>query len=103
MEKTLFALSLGFAGLILATHAGWADTQCGPRDKIVAVLAKSYGEARTGIGLNGEDRVMEVFVNARTGTWTITVTLPDGETCLVATGEHFETVAEALPAKGDPA
>jgi len=24
MEKTLFALSLGFGGMILATQAGWA-------------------------------------------------------------------------------
>ena len=46
---------------------------------------------------------MEMFVNAATGTWTITVTLPDGETCLVATGENFEPLVEALPAKGDPA
>jgi hypothetical protein len=103
MEKTLFALSLGFAGLILATHAGWAGQQCAPRDQIIAVLAQSYGEARAGIGLNGADRVMEVFVNAKTGTWTITVTLPDGQTCLVATGEHFESLAEGAPPKGDPA
>jgi len=30
MEKSLFALSLGFAGLILATHAGWATPQSAP-------------------------------------------------------------------------
>lgn len=30
MEKSLFALSLGFAGLILATHAGWAAPQSMP-------------------------------------------------------------------------
>ncbi len=103
MEKTLFALSLGFVGLILATHAGWAADQCAPRDKVVAALANGYGEARSGIGLNGEARVMEMFVNATTGTWTITVTLPDGTTCLIATGEHFEAVTDTLPAKGDPA
>jgi hypothetical protein len=103
MEKTFFALSLGFAGLVLIPHAGWADTRCGPHDKIIAVLATTYGETRTGIGLNGQDRVMEMFVNAATGTWTITVTLHDGETCLVATGENFEPLVEALPAKGDPA
>lgn len=103
MEKTLFALSLGFAGLVLIPHVGWADTQCGPHDKIIAVLAKTYGETRTGIGLNGEDRVMKMFVNAKTGSWTITITLPGGETCLVATGDYFESVVEALPASGDPA
>jgi hypothetical protein len=27
MERSLFALSLGFVGLILATHTGWATPQ----------------------------------------------------------------------------
>jgi|GEM_PF-3055192 hypothetical protein len=30
MEKTLFALSLGFLGLILATQAGWAQPRYSP-------------------------------------------------------------------------
>ena len=32
-----------------------------------------------------------------------TVTLPNGQTCLVAAGNNFETTAQTLPAKGDPA
>jgi hypothetical protein len=103
MQNTLFALSFGFAALILVTQQAHAAEQCGPHAKVTEILAQSYGEARQGIGLNGEQRVMEMFVNAKTGTWTITVTLPDGMTCLVATGEHFEAIAEPLPAKGDPA
>lgn len=103
MEKMLFALSLGFAGLILATHAALAAPQCGPRDQVLPVLQQKYGEARVGMGLVGTAQVMEVFANPETGTWTITASLPDGVMCLVASGEHFETVAENLPAKGDPA
>ena len=41
--------------------------------------------------------VMEVFASDDTGTWTITVTLPNGLTCLIAAGESFEVLAEALP------
>lgn len=103
MQNTLFGLSFGFAALILVTHQAHASEQCGPHEKVTEVLAQIYGEARQSIGLNGEQRVMEMFVNAKTGSWTITVTLPDGITCLVATGENFETLAEPLPAKGDPA
>jgi hypothetical protein len=47
--------------------------------------------------------VIEIFANAESGTWTITVSLPDGATCLVASGSNFETLSEELPAKGDPA
>jgi hypothetical protein len=46
--------------------------------------------------------VLEVFASD-TGSWTITVTLPSGMTCLVATGQGWEDLAEQLPAKGDPA
>ena len=47
--------------------------------------------------------VVEVFASDETGTWTITVTTPNGMTCLVASGQSFEALAEALPAKGNDA
>jgi hypothetical protein len=103
MEKMLFALSLGFAGLLLAAHAAHAAPQCAPREQVLPVLQQKYGETRHGIGLAGTSQVMEIFSNPETGTWTITATMPDGVMCLVASGDHFETVAENLPAKGDPA
>lgn len=103
MEKMLFALSLGFAGVILATQAGWAAPQCAPRDAIVTALTQQYGETRRGIGMAGNSQVMELFASAESGSWTITVTLPDGRMCLVATGQSFEALSEALPAPGDPA
>ena len=45
---------------------------------------------------------MEVFASPETGTWTITVTTAAGMTCLVASGQAFEELAESLP-QGDPA
>lgn len=105
MDKTLFALSLGFAGLILATHAAEA-AQCAPRDEVVAGLATGYDEVRQGAGLtagpDGGAQVLEVFASAA-GSWTIVVTLPDGMTCLVASGQNWEAVKDELPAKGEPA
>lgn len=103
MQKMMFALSLGFAGLILATHAAHATPQCAPREQVLPVLQQKYGEARMGMGLVGTGQVMEIFTNPETGTWTITASLPDGVMCLVASGEHYESVTENLPAKGDPA
>jgi len=38
-----------------------------------------------------------------TGTWTITLTTPNGLTCLVASGQSWEELAEALPPDGDDA
>lgn len=103
MTRTLFALSLGFVGLILATQASFAAPQCGPRAMILEQLTAKYGETRHGIGLAANTQIMEIFANAESGSWTITVTLPDGMTCLAASGQNFETITEDLPAKGNPA
>lgn len=102
MKHQLFALSLGFGGLILATHHAFAATppQCAARDAVVGELASRYGESRHGIGLAANNAVMELFASDETGTWTITVTTASGLTCLVASGENFETLAEELPATG---
>jgi hypothetical protein len=46
---------------------------------------------------------MELYASEDTGTWSITMTLPDGMMCLMASGSNYEVVTEELPAKGDPA
>jgi hypothetical protein len=55
------------------------------------------------MGLGANNAVVEVFASAETGTWTITVTSVQGLTCLVASGQAFETLAEVLPAEGNDA
>ncbi|MDQ1847585.1 hypothetical protein Q9299_04725 [Gemmobacter fulvus] len=101
MTRTLFALSLGFAGVILATHAGHAAT-CAPRDALLAKLADHYGERRQALGLADNRMMMELFASD-TGSWTMAFTGADGITCLVATGQAYEGIPAPLPAKGDPA
>ena len=77
MTKTMFALSLGLAGVLLATQAAQAAPQCGPRDAVLATLADKYRETRQGMGIAANNSVMELFASAASGTWTITVTMPD--------------------------
>lgn len=74
---------------------------CAPRDQVVARLADKYGESRQAMGLGSNNAVMEVFANIEGGSWTVTVTMANGMTCLVASGQAYEALAEALPPKGD--
>jgi hypothetical protein len=100
MMQTMLALSLGFAGVVLATEAAFGQAaQCGKRDAVVMHLAERYGETRRSVGL-AQNAMMEVYASAETGTWTIAITTPDGTMCLVAAGQGFETVEEQVPAKG---
>lgn len=103
MRNELFALSLGFAGLVLWTPPALANPQCAPRADVVAHLAQKFSETRRSMGLAANSTVMEVFASDATGTWTITVTTPQGITCLIASGQSFEPVVEQQPAKGAPA
>ncbi|MCJ8333558.1 MAG: hypothetical protein MJH10_04815, partial [Epibacterium sp.] len=60
-------------------------------------LADKYGESRQSIGMGQKGVLMETFASDETGSWTITVTTPQGITCLVASGQAYELLAEALP------
>ena len=95
--------SLVLAGLTSEPAAAQSLGQCAKRDIVLGQLAERYGETRRGLGIAANNSVMEMFAAADTGTWTITVTMPNGMTCLVASGQGFEAMADELPAKGSPA
>lgn len=107
MKTTYLASAAAFAAAAaLSLAAGPAAAQsrnCAPRDTVLQRLAEKYGESRQSIGMGQQGMVMETFASGETGSWTITVTTPQGMTCLVASGQAFETLAEALPQPGDDA
>lgn len=80
-----------------------APRNCAPRASVVTRLAERYGETRQSVGIGSNNAMVEVFASEETGSWTILVTMPTGVSCLVASGQSFEEVAEALPAKGSDA
>lgn len=89
------ALALGFSSSAVAQ-----GQNCGNRDAVIDRLAEGYGESRQSIGMAPQGRVVEVFASLETGTWTITVTLPNGMTCLVASGQSYESLDEPLHPTG---
>lgn len=104
MKTMMIKMTMGLG--LMALAAGQLQAQgnnCAPRQMVLDQLAQKYGEARRGIGLVQQGSVMEVFASDETGTWTITVTLPNGMTCMVASGQSYEALAEALPISGNDA
>ncbi len=91
--KEALVFAAGFAVLAAAgAEAQQGPRHCGHRDAIVKRLAEGYGESRRSMGMAANNSVMEIFVSDVTGTWTITVTMPNGTMCLVATGRGFESL-----------
>lgn len=74
----------------LATGSAMAQTLCGNHDDMVSKLANEFSETRVGIGLSDNGRVLELFASPN-GTWTILVTPPKGLTCMVETGQSWES------------
>lgn len=99
MRQMMFALSLGFGAVILLTlhAAAQSAPPCGPRQQVIDRLTKDFGESRRAIGLAGPSAVMELFASDDGGTWSITLTRPDGRTCLVAAGQGFEAMDDPTP------
>lgn len=103
--KHLFLTTLAalLAALSFGASASAQAGQCATRDLVLERLSSKYGETRQSIGLGANNGVVETFASAETGTWTIVVTMPNGMTCLVASGQAFEQLAEAPGAPGNDA
>lgn len=105
MKRQFLALSLGIGALLLATQHAFAQSNpnCAQRASVIERLASGYGESRQSIGLGENNAVVEVFASLETGTWTITVTVASGMTCIVAAGQSFEALTEQPAPSGSDA
>ena len=88
---------------VTATPADAQSVACGSREEMTERLKRSFGEAQTGLGLVSAERMLEVWSSPETGTWTILMTDPSGQSCLVAAGEAWKTVPLTQVALGEPA
>jgi hypothetical protein len=100
--------NLGAGAVILALGLGALAPQpvaaqnaiCGERASIIERLRTKYGETPRGAGVFQGQRVVEVWASDASGSWTIVVTLPNGSTCLMASGEDWEAIETPSPVSG---
>ncbi|MEL6702373.1 MAG: hypothetical protein AAFO58_11960, partial [Pseudomonadota bacterium] len=94
MKQHLISLAVGVTALALMTLPATSQTRnCADRDTVLAKLSGEFGETRQSVGVAANNSIVETFANADSGSWTITVTLPNGTMCLVASGQSFEALA----------
>lgn len=85
MKRILLTAVCVMAGLAVKVQA---EPRCGDREVLTQFLAKKYGEAPVARGLS-QGRIVEMWGNEETGTWTAISTTPNGVTCLLASGGAF--------------
>jgi len=90
MYKRLIAAATIFGAAALAPPAAAQSMPCGPRPEIVAALEQKYDERQTGLGLDARGTLVEVWSSPGSGSWTILATRPDGRSCILGAGRHWQ-------------
>lgn len=84
---------LAIAAVIAPMAAAGAEVGfrgCGSRADVTDWLDRTFGEKPLARGLQGDGRVYELFAAAGGVTWTVVVTAPDGESCILSEGTGLE-------------
>ncbi|MEE8202307.1 MAG: hypothetical protein V3S95_00490 [Alphaproteobacteria bacterium] len=78
------------AGLLVAFPAmAQESAPCVKRSDFLKHLSSNYDEAPVAMGVTASGRVLEVVASDH-GSWTIIVTMPNGISCGIASGESWE-------------
>lgn len=100
--------ALGLVGAVALAAPTPAEAQftvhpmaCEARVSMVDKLKSQYGETRRGAGLQSDTGIVELYV-ADDGSWTLLLTLPNGQSCPVAVGEAWEDDRDALKGLDQP-
>ena len=99
MFKRQLTTALVFGMAAMAPPAFAQQPACGERDSLTERLESRYNEHQTGLGLQTNNRLVEIWTSQDTGSWTIIVTLADGTSCILATGENWHHETPALNAE----
>ena len=76
---------------------------CADRGQALNHLAVKYAEAPVAMGLASNGSVLEILTSRSGESWSILVTMPNGMTCLIASGENWEKVAPQTAGIDGPA
>ena len=92
-----FARHIGIATLAVALSVGVIGPVAaeGPsRSELVELLQTRYAERPVALGLANNGGVIEVLTSPDGATWTILLTMPDGSSYIMVTGESWLRLTE---------
>ena len=93
MRKQILSACLAVTALAVTTAAPAeaGRTVCKDRSEIIKILGKKFGETQRSFGLQNDSRVLELYAS-KNGTWTAILTMPSGQSCVIAAGEAWTTL-----------
>jgi hypothetical protein len=96
MFRTIFIIPFFVLGLVFPASLGVAENNgeanCGQRTTVLDYLSAKFSEKPIAMGIAANGGLIEVLTSKEGSTFTIIVTMPEGETCMVAAGEGWENL-----------
>ncbi len=84
-------VAIGVALTAFVAVPAQAEQVCGERAQLMLHLEQQFSEQPIAMGLTAKGAVLEVLTSP-SGSWTFLVTEPSGRTCMVASGENWESL-----------
>jgi hypothetical protein len=94
------AFTVALIVTLIAASADGAAQQapCNKRNDVLGHLAQKYQELPIAIGVTNRGGLVEILSTGDGKTWTIIISSPDGQACMVAAGEGWRALPQvALP------
>lgn len=86
------SISIAILGVVFTPFGASAQSQCDTRANVISVLQGKYKESQAAVGVTMNGALLEVWTTEDGATWSILVSNPGGQTCLVAAGEGWQSV-----------
>lgn len=80
------------AAFVCLAPPALAQNVCASRDVLLQSLRQDYSEQPSAMGMSDNGSILELLSTEDGKTWTILMTMPDGISCVVATGEMWGPV-----------
>ncbi len=95
-KQIMYSMMLFAVAVSLVSSAAMAQVSCDQRDKIVEWLAVKYKEAPIASGVSSTGSLIEVLSTHDGETWTLIVSSPDGDSCLIGSGQGWRAKPHEL-------
>jgi hypothetical protein len=85
-------LGLGHITLVFAQ-----TSSCAPRAQVIGQLAAEYQEKTAAVGIaDSGTAIYEILTSSDGSTWTLLFSTPNGISCLMATGQYWQSVPQTI-------
>ncbi|MBB3592305.1 type IV secretory pathway VirB2 component (pilin) [Rhizobium sp. BK529] len=95
LSNMIHGLSAVILSISMIAHPHRAASQmmhsCAGRSEIVNFLDSNFAEKLTAVGLINQNAILEVYA-AKSGTWTLVITDVHGISCVLLSGDSWETL-----------